>query len=58
MTDETPRPPIPPRQAQKPPRVSRQQNHKPRAPFLPTERHPHGWLTKHHGHPQSLDEKK
>lgn len=57
---DTQRPPITPRQAQKPARVVRRPQQKPRAPFLPVQPHPHGWLTKHHGQIHSLltDEKK
>jgi hypothetical protein len=55
MAEETPRAPIAPRQAQKPPRLVGCPLAKPRAPFLPNEPHPHGWLTKHHGQrPHSL----
>jgi hypothetical protein len=55
------RSPIAPRQAQKVVRVVQRPQQGPRAPFLPNDPHPHGWLAKHHGqrpHTLLTDEKK
>jgi hypothetical protein len=60
MADEAPRAAIVPRQARKPARVVQPAPQRPRAPFLPNEPHPHGWLAKHHGqrpHALVTDEK-
>ena len=54
MTDAPaiPRPALPatkaPRRTRPAPRVQ------PRAPFLPKEPHPHGWLTTHQAQPHTL----
>jgi hypothetical protein len=52
MTDEpgtapAPRAPIAAVSAPSKPRRQVRRHVKPRAPFLPAEPHPHGWLTKH-----------